>query len=179
MSGKTHELDGVTAKRDGRNEGFGSPPLPPIGRGDIVNQRDTAQIRIKQTTRERLKSLSAETGVSMSELVDRAVAAMPLDLIALVDAVLVTPSKGVTRMELECQHQHGLLYVVEGAENNWVCSHLRRPAHSMAGFFRELVALDENRVKAIMQRWGLYFRSLPLAEEEDSQVEASQIQDSE
>lgn len=106
----------------------------------------------------------------MSELIDRAVALMPLDMVTLADAALLKPSKGVTRMELECQHQHGLLYVVEGAENNWVCSHLRRPAHSLAGFFRELVGLDESRVKAIMQRWGLYYRSLPLAEEEDTQV---------
>lgn len=72
--------------------------------------------------------------------------------------------RGSTRIELECQHQHGLLYVVEGAEMNWVCSNRRRPVHSLSGFFKELT---DARVRELMQRWGLYFRPLPLADQED------------
>ena len=37
----------------------------------------------------------------------------------------------------------------------------------MAGFFRELMALDDPRVQEVMQRWGLYFRDRPLASSED------------
>jgi len=74
------------------------------------------------------------------------------------------PSEGQTRVTLECSHQHGRLYIVEGAEMNWVCSASRRSAHSVAGFFGELVDLDNERVKELMQRWGLYYRRLPLAE---------------
>lgn len=85
------------------------------------------------------------------------------------------PSRGSTRLEMECQHQHGLLYVTEGAEMNWVCSSRRRPAHSLAGFFRELGELDDNRVQEAMQRWGLCFRQLPLAEQpaEEEDVETT------
>lgn len=74
-------------------------------------------------------------------------------------------SQGATRLEMECQHQHGLLYVTEGAEMNWVCSSRRRPAHSIAGFFRELNEMRDPRVKELLQRWGLYFRPLPLKEQ--------------
>lgn len=74
------------------------------------------------------------------------------------------PSEGQVRVTLECPHQHGRLYIVEGAEMNWVCSASRRPAHSLAGFFGELVDLEDPRIKALLQRWGLYYRRLPLAE---------------
>ncbi len=81
---------------------------------------------------------------------------------------------GATRLEMECQHQHGMVYITEGADMNWVCSRLRRPAHSLAGFFRELGELDDNRVKNLMQRWGLYYRELPLAEQpEETEEEAA------
>ena len=73
--------------------------------------------------------------------------------------------RGATRLEMECKHQHALLYVTEGADQNWVCSLQHRPAHSLAGFFQELVALDDSRVTALMQRWGLYYRVLPLTDE--------------
>lgn len=75
------------------------------------------------------------------------------------------PSKGITRLELECDHQHGLVYVVDGAEMNWVCSNRRRPAHSFSGFFNELVEMKDPRIKELMNRWGLYYRPLPLAEQ--------------
>jgi hypothetical protein len=79
----------------------------------------------------------------------------------------IHPGRGQVRIELECQHQHGLVYVTEGAEMNWVCSNRRRPAHSLAGFFKELTQLKDARVRELMQRWGLYFRPLPLAEPAD------------
>ena len=76
-----------------------------------------------------------------------------------------TPSDGMTRLELECTHQHRMIYVTEGAERNWVCSRLLRPAHSLAGFFGEIEDLHDPRIRQIMQRWGIYSRPLPQNQE--------------
>ena len=60
---------------------------------------------------------------------------------------------GSRRVELECEHQNGLVYVVR-AEKNWVCSDDLLHVHSLAGFFRELGELEDPRVREVMQRWG-------------------------
>ena len=78
------------------------------------------------------------------------------------DGTKVTVGQGNTRIELRCEHQAGLLYVVEAAVMNWVCSRLLRPVHSLAGFFGELTALHDARVREVMQRWGLYYRPLSI-----------------
>ena len=75
----------------------------------------------------------------------------------------VKTDSGGKRVEMECEHQNGLLYVVP-AESTWVCSEDLMHAHAMAGFFRQLMALEDDRVHEIMQRWGLYYRSRPLAD---------------
>jgi hypothetical protein len=62
-----------------------------------------------------------------------------------------------------------MLYVVP-AERSWVCTSEKIAAHSLAGFFRELANLKDDRVAALMQDWGLYFRQLPLeGEQEDAE----------
>ena len=71
----------------------------------------------------------------------------------------------MTRVQISCMHQSGLLYMVP-AERSWVCSQEYMPAHALAGFLRELMDLKDPRVKELMQRWGVYFRQLPLDEEE-------------
>ena len=71
---------------------------------------------------------------------------------------------GGHRIEVECKHQNGLLYVVP-SEASWVCTDELRHVHALAGFFRQLVDLDDPRVKEAMQRWGIYFRPRPLAED--------------
>ena len=45
-----------------------------------------------------------------------------------------------------------------------MCSEELMHAHAMAGFFRELAELEDERVYELMQRWGLYYRPRPLAE---------------
>jgi hypothetical protein len=40
------------------------------------------------------------------------------------------------------------------------------PAHALAGFLGELIELDNPQVKEMMQRWGVYFRKLPIDEDE-------------
>ena len=73
---------------------------------------------------------------------------------------------GGMRMELECQHQNGLLYVVPG-DASWVCSDELLHVHALAGFMKQLVELDDPRVNQLMRRWGLYFRERPLASQQD------------
>ena len=74
----------------------------------------------------------------------------------------VAPGDDITRIQVSCEHQSGLIYVVP-AERSWVCSSERLPAHAMAGFFRELVALQHPAVQKLMQDWGVYYRELPIA----------------
>ena len=71
----------------------------------------------------------------------------------------------MTRIQVTCPHQSGLIYVVP-AERSWVCSSEQVPAHALAGFFRELVELGNPQVKRLMQDWGVYYRQLPLETEE-------------
>lgn len=78
--------------------------------------------------------------------------------------VTVKTSEGMARVQVTCPHQSGLIYVVPG-DRSWVCTDELRPAHALAGFFRELTALKDPRVESLMQQWGLYYRSLPLASE--------------
>ena len=74
----------------------------------------------------------------------------------------------MTRIRAVCQHQRGLIYVVP-APRSWVCSEELIPAHALAGFFRELVALKHGPVAELMQEWGIYYRQLPIVDEENSE----------
>lgn len=77
----------------------------------------------------------------------------------------VKSDTGGKRIELECEHQNGLLYVVP-SEASWVCSDDLLHVHALAGFMKQLAQLDDVRVKDLMQKWGLYFRERPLAAKE-------------
>ncbi|MDA1128201.1 MAG: hypothetical protein O2913_05835 [Chloroflexi bacterium] len=79
------------------------------------------------------------------------------------------PGNDMTRIKAVCEHQRGLIYVVP-AERSWVCDKESLPAHALAGFFRELNALESPEVQDLMQQWGVYFRVLPK-EQEDVKVE--------
>ncbi len=72
----------------------------------------------------------------------------------------ITQGDDMTRIRVSCEHQSGLIYVVP-AERSWVCSNERLPAHAMAGFFRDLAALQQPAVQQLMQDWGIYYRELP------------------
>ena len=84
----------------------------------------------------------------------------------------VKHDSGGKRLEIQCKHQNGLVYVVP-SEASWVCSEELIHAHALAGFFKELVALNDQRVREIMQRWGLYFRERPLASQDNEREEQS------
>ena len=77
----------------------------------------------------------------------------------------VKAGSGGKRVEMECEHQNGLLYVVP-SESSWVCSDELMHAHALAGFFWQLAELEDERVDALMQRWGLYYRPRALASQE-------------
>ena len=77
----------------------------------------------------------------------------------------IKPGEEMTRIQVTCPHQSGLLYVVP-AERSWVCTAEQLASHALAGFFGELVELKDTRVQELMQSWGIYYRQLPLAGEE-------------
>ncbi|MDA0988906.1 MAG: hypothetical protein O2783_07285 [Chloroflexi bacterium] len=80
--------------------------------------------------------------------------------------VTVKEDVGSTRVEIQCAHQSGLIYVVP-AEASWVCQPEHIHAHALAGFFRELMELTDPRITELMQRWGMYYRSRPLDTQEE------------
>ncbi len=84
--------------------------------------------------------------------------------------LVVKSDSGGKRIEMECPHQNGLLYVVP-SEASWVCSEDLLHAHALAGFFRQLGELEDSRVSELMQRWGLYYRPRALAKSEDDQAD--------
>lgn len=67
------------------------------------------------------------------------------------------------RIEIRSKNQAGVLYVVP-AEANWVAAEDQLYAHSIAGFFTEIMELESEDVKRLMHRWGLSFRPLALEE---------------
>jgi len=75
--------------------------------------------------------------------------------------LVVDGETGSRRIQLQCDHHNGVLYVVP-SEGSWVCSDGLMHVHAMAGFFRELTQLRDSRVTEIMQRWGLYYRDRRL-----------------
>jgi len=79
------------------------------------------------------------------------------------NGLTVNQGNDMTRIQVTCEHQSGLIYVVP-AERSWVCSPEEAPAHALAGFFRELVAMDHPGVRDLMGQWGIYYRQLPLEE---------------
>ncbi len=72
----------------------------------------------------------------------------------------ITTGSDMTRIQVSCGHQNGLIYVVP-AERSWVCAGEQLPAHALAGFFRELATLQVPMVQDLMTQWGVYYRDLP------------------
>ena len=78
----------------------------------------------------------------------------------------VHQDSGGKRVELECEHQNGLLYVVPG-ESSWVCTDELMHVHALAGFFSQLAEIGDPRINDAMRRWGLYYRPRQLAEKQE------------
>ena len=77
----------------------------------------------------------------------------------------IIPGNDMIRIKAVCDHQRGLIYVVP-AERSWVCDQEYLTAHALAGFFRELCAMENPEVQGLMQQWGIYFRELPNDQED-------------
>jgi hypothetical protein len=90
----------------------------------------------------------------------------------MLNGITVKQGSGGSRVEIQCEHQSGLLYVVP-ADASWVCTDDMRPAHAIAGFLKDLSLLDNTQVHDVMQRWGIYYRERPLESAEDSPQSAS------
>lgn len=83
----------------------------------------------------------------------------------------VKGGSGGKRVELQCEHQNGVVYMVPG-EASWVCSEELLHVHALAGFLGQISELDDPGVKEAMQRWGIYYRRRPLAVGEETEDEA-------
>ena len=68
------------------------------------------------------------------------------------------PTSSGHNIEIMCPHKQGLLYIVP-SENNWVCSKDTIHAHAIAGFFNDINQLNDPRIEALTQKWGIYYRS--------------------
>ncbi|MEX2599052.1 MAG: hypothetical protein WD533_05280, partial [Dehalococcoidia bacterium] len=77
--------------------------------------------------------------------------------------ITVKQDHGGARVVIRAQNQAGLLYAVP-AEGSWVATPEQLPAHALAGFLNELVQRDDPAIRALMHKWGVYFRPLPLDE---------------
>ncbi len=75
--------------------------------------------------------------------------------------ITIKQDTGGTRVEIRSRNQAGVLYAVP-AEGSWVAEPSELHAHALAGFFGELVKRDDPSLRALMNRWGLSFRELPL-----------------
>lgn len=85
------------------------------------------------------------------------------------NGLTIKQGNGMTRIQLACEHQSGLIYVVP-AERSWVCDAEKVHAHALAGFFRELVALNHPEVRSLMGEWGIYYRQLPLEDDQANPI---------
>jgi hypothetical protein len=84
--------------------------------------------------------------------------------------ITVKHDTGGTRMEIRSRNQAGLLYAVP-AEASWVATAEQLHAHALAGFLGELTAFADPRVEGLMSKWGLYYRTLPLEEDEGGEAD--------
>ncbi len=71
------------------------------------------------------------------------------------------------RINLTCDHNAGVIYIVP-SEASWVCNRETIAAHAISGFFKDLTNLQNSQIDQIMQKWGLYYRSLEVLEAEPS-----------
>ena len=81
--------------------------------------------------------------------------------------ITVKHDSGSTRIEIQCKHQNGLVYVVPG-ELSWVCTEEFVHAHAVAGFLKDLTLSGNLEAKRLMQKWGLYYRERPLMEDSEN-----------
>ena len=62
---------------------------------------------------------------------------------------------------LVCEHNGGIIYIVP-SESSWVCREENIGAHAITGFFEDLTNIESTQVTALMQKWGLYYRTLDV-----------------
>ena len=83
--------------------------------------------------------------------------------------ITVKQGTGGTRVEFRSRNQAGVLYAVP-AEGSWVAEPDQLHAHALAGFFGELVKRDDPTLRALLNRWGLSYRELPLEDGDEEGV---------
>lgn len=83
----------------------------------------------------------------------------------------LTVNKGANgnRIALKCEHLSSLIYTIP-SESSWVCSNDLIHAHALSGFFHDITSLKEEKVKHLMQKWGIYYRT-----DDSRQLDSSNI----
>lgn len=72
--------------------------------------------------------------------------------------LIVKGSETLKRMELGCDHHRGTFYFTQ-SESNWVCHSNYVVSHSLNGLFKDLTELEDERIKSLFQKWGIYYRN--------------------
>ena len=68
------------------------------------------------------------------------------------------PSSNGHNIEIMCPHKQGRLYVVPSA-SNCGCSKETIHAHAIAAYFNDINELNDPRIEALTQNWGIYYCS--------------------
>lgn len=71
----------------------------------------------------------------------------------------VQGSETLKRMELGCDHHQGTFYFTQ-SESNWVCNSNDVVSHSLNGLFKDLTKLEDESIKSLFQKWGIYYRNI-------------------
>ncbi|MEK9659853.1 MAG: hypothetical protein VW450_07920 [Chloroflexota bacterium] len=77
--------------------------------------------------------------------------------------ITVKEAAGGSRVEIRAQNQAGVLYATP-AEASWVAAPEQLAAHALAGFLNDLTQDASPAVHALMAKWGIAYRPLPLEE---------------
>ena len=83
--------------------------------------------------------------------------------------ITVTQGTGGSRVAFQCKHQNALVYVTR-SEASWVCSDELLHVHGIAGFLKDLTAMEIPQVEEAMRKWGVYYRARPLEEEDEEEA---------
>ena len=76
------------------------------------------------------------------------------------NGLLVKGSGSLKTMQMCCDHHEGIFYFTQ-SDSNWVCSNKQLIPHSLNGFFKDLTEMEDQRVIALLQKWGIYYRRKP------------------
>jgi len=82
-----------------------------------------------------------------------------------IKGLTIKNQEDLTSIEASSSNQHGLIYITHGAPKNWVAKPEEMISHTLAGFFKALNLIDDSRIKALFNDYGLVYRELEIDNE--------------